>query len=129
MSYPWPSFGSFLFTREEQPIFGSDTGWGRELVVARAALLGAVGDSAIITGVRAAVRSFEAHLSPQRFTALEALLGTSATFTDWQSPDPDTRAALLTGVDRIQLVTVYCSDGVTRQRWRSRISLSEDTSL
>ncbi len=29
MAYPWPGFSSFLFTREEIPIFGTDMGWQR----------------------------------------------------------------------------------------------------
>lgn len=122
MAYPWPSFEDFLFTREEQPIFGSDTGWQRDPSYARSRPLGSNIDSIVTLAIGSAIRSWECYLSPSRFTVLEALVNYSGTLTDWANPTPDSRGAFLLRVTPIdQYVSVTCSDGTTQQRVRTRV--------
>lgn len=125
MAYPWPGFGTFVFTREERPIHGSDTGWQRDHPNYDVAMpLGSSRDSVVLIAVGSARRSFECYLSPTRYTALEALLTTSAVFTDWSQPTPDSRQAVLMALSAIdQYVTMRCSDGVTRRRVQASLEL------
>lgn len=123
MAYPWAGFGSFLFARTEQPIFGTDMGWQRLPSIDRSRPLGSATDSIVTTAAGSATRSFECFLSPARLAALTALVNTSATFTDWERPTPDNRAAFLRALLTIERLAVVCDDGVTRQRFRVRIEL------
>lgn len=122
--FPWPSIGAFLFTREEQPIFGSDSGWSRSPSYENSRPLGSATDSIVTLAIGSAVRQFECYLSPARFGALEALQNTSDTFTDWERPTPDSRGAFLRRVSVLERdIAVTCSDGTTRRRWRTLVEL------
>lgn len=125
MSYPWPSFSTdFLFQRDEQPIFGTDTGWARAPSYSRSRPLGSATDSIVVLAIGSAIRSFECYLSPDRFDTLEGYINTSASFTDWERPTPDSRDAFLLQITPLDPdVRVVCSDGVTRKRIRTRVDL------
>lgn len=123
MAYPWPGFGSILFARDEIPIFGTDMGWQRLPSIDRARPLGSATDSIVTTAAGSATRSFEVYLSPTRLAALEALVNTTATFTDWGRPTPDSRSAFLFTLLNLERLAVKCHDGVTRQRFRVRVEL------
>lgn len=123
MPYPWAGFGSFLFTREEQPLFGSDVGWQRLPSIDRSRPLGSATDSIVTLAVGSTTRAFECYLSPSRLSTLSGLVNTSATFTDWERPTPDSRSAFLRSLMPLQKLAVVCDDGVTRQRLRVRVEL------
>ena len=123
MSFPWSGFASFLFTREEIPIFGTDMGWQRLPSIDRTRPLGSATDSIVTTAAGSATRSFEIYLSPTRLAALEALVNTTATFTDWERPTPDSRSAFLRALLNLERLAVKCNDGTTRQRFRVRVEL------
>lgn len=123
MAYPWPGFSSFLFRRDEQPLFQTDTGWNRRPSISRARPLGSATDSLVTLAVGSAVRSFECYLSPSRFAALEALVNTSEAFTDWERPTPNSQSAFLLRVTQMEWLAVLCDDGVTRKRIRARVEL------
>lgn len=120
MSYPWPSFGAaFLFERSEQPLYGSDLGWNSQSpTIDRRRPLGSATDSIVTLAVGSAERTFEVYLTPTRARVLEALVTTTAVLTDWEKPDPDSRAAYLLSVVRLELLKSVCFDGVTLARWR-----------
>ena len=123
MPYPWPSFGSFLFARDETPIWGSDQGWRRSPTYARRRPLGSATDSVLTLAIGSADRSFELYLSPSRLAILEALVNTSALFTDWERPTPDSRTALLSLVEPLEWLAVACTDGTTQKRVRVNVVL------
>jgi len=123
MPYPWPSFGSFYFNREEWPIYGTDTNWNTKLTQARSRPLGTATDSVVTLAVGSLSRSFECYLSPTRFSSLRALLNTTEAFVDWQRPTPGNQEALLSGITRLGSVRMKCSDGTTRERIRTRVEL------
>jgi fructose-1,6-bisphosphatase/inositol monophosphatase family enzyme len=123
MGYPWAGFSSFLFTRDEIPIFGTDMGWQRLPSIDRARPLGSATDSIVTTAAGSATRAFELYLDPTRLAALEALVNTTGTFTDWERPTPDTRSAFLRALLNLERLAVKCHDGVTRQRFRVRVEL------
>lgn len=123
MAYPWPGFDTFLFTRDEAPITGSDTGWNQAPSYARSRPLGGTSDSIVTLAIGSAERTLEVFLSPDRFAALAALVNTSATFTDWERPTPDSRSAFLTSLQQQEFVAVRCSDGSTQKRIRTAINL------
>ena len=123
MAFPFAGFSSFLFTREEIPIFGTDLGWQRLPSIDRTRPLGSATDSIVTTAAGSATRAFELYLDPTRLAALEALVNTTATFTDWERPTPDSRSAFLSTLLNLQRLAVKCHDGVTRQRFRVRVEL------
>lgn len=123
--YPFPSFGAtFLFDREEGPIYQTDTRWGRDPSYTRSRPLGTATDSIVTIAVGSAVRQFECYLSPDRFAQLEVLMNTADSFTDWDRPTPGSRQAFLGRVSILDGdVAVRCSDGVTRKRIRALVEL------
>lgn len=123
MPYPWPSFGSFIFKRDESPMFGTDLGWQRSHSYARDVVVGGTSDSVIHMSAGSPERTFECWLSPERLAELQAVTGTRALFTDWQRPTPDSRKAVLQDVRVQDEGAVACSDGETRRKLRARISL------
>lgn len=124
MSYPFAGLGSFLFDRDEHPIFSSDMGWNRARPsIDRQRPLGSATDSIVTIALGSAERSFSMYLSPDRAVELEQMVNTTADFTDWTRPEPDTRQAFLASVIRQEIVQVICTDGVTRARWRCSVSL------
>lgn len=125
MPYPWPSFGSFRFSREERAIFDTDEGWERQPAISQQRPLGSAIDSIVTLAIGSASRTFECRLTPARFTALEALLTTTALFTDWDRPTPDSRQAFLravTPLDRTD-VLICRNDGSTPNTVRVRVEL------
>lgn len=123
MAFPWPSLDTFLFERDERPLDGTDSGWNIRPSYSRSRALGANLDNVVTLAIGSAERSFEAYLAPARFSALSALVNTPATFTDWQQPDPDSRAAFILNVTELGRTRVLCSDGVTRERVHARVEL------
>lgn len=125
MSYPWASVGaSFLFKRDEQPIFGTDLGWLRDPSYNRARPLGTAIDSIVTLAIGSSVRQFECYLSPTRYTQLEALQNTADSFTDWDRPTPNSQQAFLARISALDRdVVVTCSDGSTQKRIRTLVEL------
>lgn len=123
MSYPFASFGTFLFTPDERSIEETDTHWGLSPARDTSRPLGSATDSIVTTAIGSSRRNYQAYLSPSRFASLQALMDTVADFTDWERPTPDHRNALLLSVSEVERVDVICSDGVTRRRIRAQISL------
>jgi fructose-1,6-bisphosphatase/inositol monophosphatase family enzyme len=123
MAYPWAGFGAFLFQREEWPLPDTDTGWNRSPSINRSRPLGSATDDIVALAIGSAERSFECHLSPSRYAALEALVNTTNSFTDWSRPIPDSRSAYLAKVTQLAWVAALCSDGSTERKIRARIEL------
>lgn len=93
--YPWPSFGTFVFTREEAILWGTDVGWVLAPSIAQNRAIGATRDNILATSIGSRTRSFEINLKPDRQAELESFLNTTALFTDWERPTPDSRQAFL----------------------------------
>ena len=126
MSYPWPSFGGFHFQRTEVPIQRSDSGWNVVLSVAEQRPLGSATSSILVMAVGSQRRRFECYMAPDRFATLQALLNTTAAFTDWDSPTPNSRQAFLRSViqvDRTPILESRCPAGVTPNSVRVRVEL------
>ncbi len=126
MSYPWPSFGGFHFQKNERPIPKSDSGWNVVLSVTEQRPLGTATSSIVVMAVGSQRRRFECYLSPNRFATLQALLNTTAAFTDWDRPTPNSRQAFLRSVvqlDRTPVLESRCPDGVTPNSVRARVEL------
>lgn len=102
MPYPWPSLGAFRFTREETPIYGTDIGWQATPSYSRQRPLGSTVDVITTLSIGSYERSFEVFLSQERFDAFFTLLNSSALFTDWKRPVPDSRQAFLSEVSRVE---------------------------
>ena len=123
MTYPFAGFGAFLFQREEWPIFGTDSGWNREPSIDQSRPLGSARDSIVTLAIGSAIRSFECWLSPARYVVLAALINTTAVFTDWDRPMPNTGSAFLKNVSQIGWGAVDCRNGNTQKRIRVRVEL------
>lgn len=125
MPYPWPSFGTFYFGRRERAIHTTDSGWGRNISVSQQRPLGTAIDSVVALAVGSAVRTFECYLTPTRFAVLEALVNTTALFTDWDRPTPDSRSAYLRRLSPVNRsgVLVCNDDGETPNSVRARVEL------
>lgn len=125
MPFPWPSFGGFRFLGvDERPVFRTDSGWNRRISTSRQRPLGTATDSIVTLAVGSASRAFEVHLTPARLAILEALVNTTALFTDWERPNPDSRQAFLMAVTQLDRTVVkVCSDGGTPNRIRVRVEL------
>jgi hypothetical protein len=113
MAYPWPSFSTFQWTKQESPVFGSDTGWQVQQSFARNKVLGGLADSIIVLSRGSLERRFACYLSMPRFAQLQALIGVSGQFCDWDRPTPDARAAILMGADATETVITGNRDGQT----------------
>ncbi len=125
MPFPWSSFGAFKFQRREQVLHDTDSGWSRTPAISQQRPLGSAIDSIVTLAVGSAVRTFECYLTPARFITLEALVNTSALFTDWDRPTPDSRQAFLRRVSQVRRtdVLVRSSNGVTPNSIRARVEL------
>lgn len=90
-------FGTFTLGTTEQPQYGSYSGWVRKPKYFRQTPLGAAIDVVQLLGAASRSLTFELVLTLTRFQTLEALVGTTATWTD---PVDDTArsAMLLTAV-------------------------------
>lgn len=122
--YPWPSFGGFQFKPTEHEIWATDVGWVRTPSYSRDRPLGSDTDVIIALSIGSADRSFELILTPARFDALEQLMNTTAIFTDWGRPIPDSRLAFLTEVSAIEDVISYSRDGTAIRKRRTRVALA-----
>lgn len=122
--YPWPSFGAFVFKREEAILWGSDVGWILAPSFAQNRPIGATRDNVLAISIGSRVRTFEINLEPDRQVAFEALLNTTALFTDWERPTPDSRLAYLSDVTPVDKFFHITRPGGTRTiARRFRISL------
>lgn len=124
MAYPFPSFGTFLFQRDETALDGLGGWWQYRTNEARSAVAGALTDNIVLIAVGSATREFQCYLSPTRLNELRALLYSTGQFTDWNRPLPDSRSARLDEVIYNGSVPVLCSDGVTRRRALTTVRLS-----
>lgn len=122
--FPWFSFGAFLFQATEQPIFGSDTDWVNTPTISRQRPLGATADAILSLGIGSADRTWEAYFTPDRFTSLLPSLSTSALLTDWRRPTPDSRSAVLVGLEQVEAddIAVQSAYATTQRRIRARLS-------
>lgn len=124
MSFPWPSFGSFIFQRDEWPMPGTDIGWLTSPSRVRQRPLGSSRDVIALTAIGSAERSFEVLLTQDRLDELKALVDTEESFTDWARPVPLARDAYLLSVDQSEEVLVMCPNPEDQgKRWRTRIIL------
>lgn len=122
--YPWPSFGTFLFTKDETPMPGSDVGWIQAPQRVRQTPLGSARDVIALTAYGSSERSFEVLLTYDRLQELKALVDTEEQFTDWRRPVPLARTAYLSGVDQSEELLTACPTPETQgKKWRTRISL------
>ena len=121
MGFPFPSFGGFLFKKEES--WYSDTNWVKTPAYQRQRPLGSATDVAIALSIGSAERSFELYLTPERFAQLEGMLNTTALFTDRGRPTPDSRQAFLTEVIPSQDVYSYKPTGITGRKIPTKITL------
>jgi hypothetical protein len=121
MAYPFPGYGAIVFTREEMAV--RDSGWSRRPSYAQSRPLGTATDNLVLMAIGSATRTVELHLSPSRFTALEALVGVPGLFVDWDRPAPVGQSALLLSLEQGEWVAVACSDGSTQRRIRSTLNL------
>jgi hypothetical protein len=123
MSFPFAGFSSYLFANDERPVRDSDTDWNVAPTVNRSRSLGTATDRIQAMAIGSAERSFELFLEPARFATLKALINTTATFTDWTRPTPDSRSAYLQNVRSGGNIAVLCSDGATRRKIRALVTL------
>lgn len=126
MAYPQASFGDFVFRTEERPITGTDSRWRRQPRRDRNANLGTAADSVVTLALGSAERSYEAYFEPDRFAALEALIGVTDEFTDWDRPTPGTGNAYLDNVEAIrEVASIYTVSETdrTRRKIRAKVSL------
>lgn len=122
--YPWPSFGGFLMKREEHIIYGTDTGWVLTPNYQRTRPLGTSTDVIITLSIGSKERSFEVNLSLARYNQLEAMVNTTALFTDWNRPIPDSRQAFLASVSPVDPEVVsYKPEGIYNRKIRTKITL------
>lgn len=121
--YPWPSFGGFLFIKEEHAVWGTDAGWTRVANFQRSSPLGADSDVLTALNISSYDRSFEIYLTPERFDDLEALMNSTAEFTDWSRPIPDSRTAVLVEVSAIEDVISSSPQGTMIRKRHTKVSL------
>lgn len=123
MPYPWASFSGFFFHREETAIYGTDIGWVKTPSYSRQRPLGTATDVITTLSIGSAERTFELHLTPARYTALESLLNSQGLFTDWTRPTPDSRQAFLAEVSPLGDVISYSKDGTAIRKRHARVTL------
>lgn len=123
MGYPWPSFGSFVFTRSESALWGTDIGWILSPSIAQTRPLGSNVDHIVATAIGSRTRQFEVNLEPDRQAQLEALINTTAIFTDWERPSPDSRRAFLASVTPVDKFFHQDRNGQMKPARRFTVSL------
>lgn len=122
--YPWPSLGGFLFQSSEHSIYGLDSGWSLSPSYSRQKPLGSATDVATTIAIGSRERSFELNLTVARFNALESLINTSVSFTDWNRPVPDSRNVFVAEVvPTISEQTSYIPGGIAQRKIRARVTL------
>ena len=124
MPYPWPSFGGFYFQANERPVWGSDSGWNRTPSISQQRPLGSSIDSIVTLAIGSAVRVFECYMTPARFATFQALLNTTALFTDWDRPVPTSYSAYLAAVEQVdRTIQRTCDAGTEPKTVRVRVGL------
>ena len=122
--FPWASFGTFNFQRNERPIWGSDSGWNRKPSVSQQRPLGSAIDSIVTLAVGSSVRVFECYLTPARFATFQALMNSTADFTDWDRPTPTSISAYLHAVEQVdRTIQRTCDAGTDPKTVRVRVGL------
>lgn len=124
MAYPFPSFASFNFYRDEWPLPGTDVPWNREPSMSSHRPLGSATDNVVTTSLGSRIRSFESLLTPQRFAQLELLVQSAGVFTGWERPVPISYQAFLVNIEALENLPVLCNDGSTQRRIRTRLNFS-----
>jgi hypothetical protein len=109
--YPWASFGTFKFRREETAHWETDAGWVTTPTFVQVRPLGSTKDHIIATSIGSKTRTFEMILEPDRFDALLSMVNTVASFTDWTRPIPDSRQAFLVEVSALTNIFHFDSKG------------------
>lgn len=122
MAYPFPSFSSFQFRKEEQPVWESDAGWVLAPTYSRTRPFGSNADVITTLAIGSAERSFELYLSVDRFEELQGLLNTSGEFTDWARPFPDSRLVFLTEMTPISDAVSNVPGGINLRKRRTKIT-------
>lgn len=123
MAFPFAGFGTFQFRREEGPLIDSDSDWVGSISASRTRPLGSSTDNIVVMAVGSEERQLEFLFSPDRLDMLRALVGTTATFVDWDRPVPRQRSVFLAAVEPQAQLAVVCEDGETKRRIRTRITL------
>lgn len=109
--YPWASFGEMKFRREETAQWETDAGWVMTPTYMQQKILGSMVDYIVATGIGSATRTFEMILEPDRYELLRSKLNTTAQFTDWTRPLPDSRMAFLSEVTLMTNIFHFDSKG------------------
>lgn len=122
MPYPWPSFGGFVFRREEHIIWGTDVGWAESPSYSRQRPFGSETDSIISLAIGSAERQFEINLTPTRMAALRLMLNARALLTDWARPTPDSRMAFLTEITPLEEVISFSREATAARKYRVRLA-------
>jgi len=92
MSFPWASFGSFVFKDTEIPLHGTDSGWNRESEsqAIRTVNLGVNSPSYLKSLERGnATRSWECVMTYDRLELLQSYQNAVLTLVDWDRPVPN----------------------------------------
>lgn len=127
MAYPWPSFGSFVFQRDESALDGIGGTWNYESNEARSLALGAISDNIVLLGISSGKREFQCYLSPDRLISLRSLLYTTGIFTEWRTGKnvlPDSKNCRLDVVEAGDSIAVRCQDGSTQRRIITTVKLT-----
>lgn len=106
MSYPFPSFGSFNFQRDETADWEGDVGWIPSPSYGRSRALGTNKDILTTFSIGSFERTIEVNLSWDRYQIILSLLNSYAVFTDWRRPTPESKPAFLSEVVPIRDVLV-----------------------
>lgn len=111
-------FGSFTFAFGEEPIWPTHPLWRRRPTYSRKRPLGSGVDVVRTMALGSYETGFEVMLTPDRFNTLLAFLNTVATFIDWDSPVGNSRSALMTVCEPVEMIdnTVVTADMVNRYR-------------
>lgn len=95
------SFGSFTFAATEAPLYGSYLDWENNPAYSLMRPLGANRDDVVLMGVGSGKLGLDLRMSKSRFETARALIGTTATYTDW---DGTSRTALVENVRCVRYV-------------------------
>lgn len=123
MGYPFPSLGGFNFYRYETAIYGSDTNWAKSPSYNSQRPLGSATNVSIALAIGSSERSFDVYLTQERFNALESLINTRVTFTDWKRPTPDSRVVFVTQVTPAEEGWSFKPTDRANRKIRTRVSL------
>lgn len=100
----------------------TDTRWRRDPTYADSRPLGSATDHSVMLAAGSATRSFEQYFEPDRLSSLEALVGSTGEFVDWDEP-PDRRDAQLRKVTILETVGSYGAQNAAKRKHRVRVEL------